>query len=174
MKRQNKMKRVVIFKSSTGFTKRYADWIAKEMGCEAVSIENLNKIKINDYDTIIYGGWIMGSTITGLNKIRKTNPKELVIFASGITPASIEYEKVLKEQNNIEQNKFYYFEGGLELTKLNWLKRKMLGMVRKSLSKKEDKTEQDVYMEKMLGESFDNTDKKSVQSLIEGINENKN
>lgn len=169
MKEQNKMKRIVIFKSSTGFTKRYADWIAEEIGCEAVSIENINKIKIDDYDTIIYGGWIMGSMISGLNKIKKANPKELVIFASGITPPSKKYEKALKEQNHIEQNKFYYFEGGLELTKLSWLKRKMLGMVRKSLSKKEDKTEQDAYMEKMLGESFDNTDKKSVQRLIDRL-----
>lgn len=29
------MKKIVVYQSGTGFTAKYADWIAEELGCEA-------------------------------------------------------------------------------------------------------------------------------------------
>ena len=31
------MKKIVVYKTSTGFTKRYAEWIAQALGCEEYS-----------------------------------------------------------------------------------------------------------------------------------------
>ena len=75
------MKNLVVFKSSTGFTKRYAEWIAEELKCESKSIKEVSKQELDNVDLVIYGGWIMGNMITGLDKIRKSYKGKLVIFA---------------------------------------------------------------------------------------------
>lgn len=77
------MKSIVIYKSSTGFTKQYAEWIAEEMGIKAVDINKVSTINISDYESVIFGGWIMASNISGLDKIKQLKPKKLVVFAVG-------------------------------------------------------------------------------------------
>lgn len=77
------MKSIVIYKSSTGFTKQYAEWIAEEMGIKAVDINKVSTINISDYESVIFGGWIMASNISGLDKIKQLKPKKLIVFAVG-------------------------------------------------------------------------------------------
>ena len=36
-----KMNRIVVYTSKTGFTEKYAKWIAEELQCEAVSLKKL-------------------------------------------------------------------------------------------------------------------------------------
>ena len=36
------MKRIVIYQSGTGFTAKYAGWIAKDLGCEAKEYKSVN------------------------------------------------------------------------------------------------------------------------------------
>lgn len=163
------MKKLVVFKSSTGFTKKYAEWIAEELKCEAKSIKEVSKQELENVDLVIYGGWIMGNMIMGLDKIRNTYKGKLIIFAVGSTPISDKIIEGIKEQNKIGETPFYYMEGGFQFEKLGFFKKKMLNMVKKSVAKKENKTEQDIYMEKVLGTSFDNSDKKFIEPLIKYV-----
>lgn len=77
------MKSIVIYKSSTGFTKQYAEWIAEEMSIKAIDINKVSTINISDYESVIFGGWIMASNISGLDKIKQLKPKKLIVFAVG-------------------------------------------------------------------------------------------
>ena len=36
------MKRIVIYQSGTGFTAKYAGWIAENLGCEAKEYKSVN------------------------------------------------------------------------------------------------------------------------------------
>lgn len=49
------MKAIVVYKSSTGFTKKYADWIAQALGCEAVALQDAKRIDYSAYDALIFG-----------------------------------------------------------------------------------------------------------------------
>ena len=53
------MRQIVIYQSSTGFTKQYAKWIAERLQCEAKDIKQIKKNEISEYDRIVYGGWIL-------------------------------------------------------------------------------------------------------------------
>ena len=163
------MKTIVIYQSSTGFTKQYAQWIAEELNCEAVEIKKMPKNIGNEYDHIIYGGWIMGNMIMGLNKIINLNVKKLTIFAVGSTPSREELVTTIRTQNKIEDQPFFYYEGGFHYDKLKLPVRMMLKMVKKSAMKKEIKTEQDEFMIKVLGTSFDHTDQLSIKGLVESF-----
>lgn len=65
------MKTIVIYKSISGFTEKYAKWIAEELGAD---IEKQNKASqkiLKKYNTIIYGGSLHAVGIIGLKKLRK-------------------------------------------------------------------------------------------------------
>jgi hypothetical protein len=111
------MKIIVVYQSSTGFTKKYAQWISEELSCDLAAYEDASK-KINDYDVIIYGGGIMAGRIAGFNKLKK-NPlipgKKLILFATGAT--NMNASEIISQirDNNLtpEEQKsipFYYFE----------------------------------------------------------------
>ena len=45
-----KMSKVVIYQSGTGFTAKYANWIAERLGCEAKAYKEVNPSELSDYD----------------------------------------------------------------------------------------------------------------------------
>ncbi len=163
------MKKIVVYTSSTGFTKRYAQWIANELKCEAKTLKEISNKEVQEADTIVYGGWIMGNMIMGLEKLQKMYSGKLIVFAVGASQVSEQITETIKKENHIEKIPFFYMEGGFQFEKLGFMKRMMLNMVKKSVAKKENKTEQDIYMEKVLGTSFDNSNPKYIQPLIKSI-----
>lgn len=165
------MKRLVIYQSSTGFTARYATWIAEAFSCEAKELKRVSAKEVAECDCIIFGGWIMGGMIIGLDKMQKMNPKQLVVFAVGATSDSEELRNNLKVQNHLEQTPFFYLEGGLSFEKMSFFPKMMLKMMGKSIAKKENKTEQEKEMEKIFAGSFDHSDKAKIESLVALVKE---
>ena len=163
------MKKIVIYQSSTGFTKQYAEWISDELECEAVSLKNVTKTQVADAELVIFGGWIMGGMISGLDKMRKMNPTELFVFAVGSIPEDIVDINFIKETNHLGNEELYYMTGGFKFEKLNILIKGMLKGLKKSVAKKENKTPQEQFMAEALGTSFDYTDKKYILPLINEV-----
>ncbi len=165
------MKRLVVYQSSTGFTAKYAAWIAEALSCEAKELKRVKIQEVAECDCIIFGGWIMGGMIMGLDKIQKMNPKHLVVFAVGASSDSEEVRNNLRTQNHLEQTPFYYFEGGLAFEKMGFFPKMMLKMVKKSVAKKENKTPQEQEMEKLFAGSFDHSDIVKIESLVAAVKE---
>ena len=49
------MKTLIIYSSQTGFTKKYATWIAEELQADCILLKDAKKINLDDYENIIYG-----------------------------------------------------------------------------------------------------------------------
>ena len=83
-------KAIVIYTSRRGSTKQYAEWIAEDLGCEAVSFSDprMKDINLYEYGCIIYGGWIRGSGIVEFDKFGKILDSELmqrlIVFGVGM------------------------------------------------------------------------------------------
>lgn len=95
------MKSIVIYNSKRGSTEQYARWIAQDVQAEqCVSLDQADLHSLDQFDVVVYGGWIRGSGIVGLDKLKKTDPDvagHLVVFGVGIAPASPEnYMQVLE------------------------------------------------------------------------------
>ena len=160
------MKRIVIYQSGTGFTAKYAGWIAEDLGCEAKEYKSVSMNELSGYDMVIYGGWIMANQVVGYDKIKAINLKNLVVFGVGMTVANKEVEEKIAEQNQIDPNKFFYFEGGYNPKKLGIMKKMMMNMIKKSIEKKEEKTADDLHMLKTF-EGADNTNRDAIRDLVE-------
>lgn len=160
------MKRIVIYQSGTGFTAKYAGWIAENLDCEAKEYKNVNTSELAAYDMVIYGGWIMGGMIVGYDKIKALNLNNVVVFGVGMSLASEEVVEKIATQNQIPRDKCFYFEGGYNPQKLGFMKKMMVNMVIKSVEKKEEKTEADLYMLK-TAKGADNTNREAIKDLVE-------
>ena len=89
------MKRIVVYQSGTGFTAKYADWIARDLGCEAKEFKKVSPSELADFDMVIYGGWILGGMVVGFDKIKALNLKNVVVFGVGMTVPSDEVAEKL-------------------------------------------------------------------------------
>lgn len=127
------MIKAIIYNSSTGHTFRYAKMLSEKLDIPCYAIKDANR-KVNSNDEIIYLSWVCANMITGIKKIRnKYNVKCYGVV--GLYPKSEENTNNLIKTNNIDKPVFY-LQGGLDYSKLNWIKTKVLHMVGKYLEKK--------------------------------------
>lgn len=148
------MRIIVTYQSKTGFTKKYAEWIAQELSCESMELAKVSADQVAGYDLVIHGGWIMGGMVNGLEKMKAMNPKHLVVFAVGFT----EKEKVdistCVETNKLGDTPFFYYEGGMNPKKMGLIGRTMVKMVTKKKP-----------------EYADHTDSKEIKELVNMVHE---
>lgn len=168
------MKNLIIYKSYTGFTKRYSEWISEELNSEIISFKKLKLKDIDNYDCIIYGGSLHASGISGFKKLKQkllSSKKNIVLFCVG---ASNPNRKKLEEifNKNIEKNEnieFFYFRGGFNFNKLNFFNKIIMLIFKKVLSSKKDKTKDEKDMLLAYEKPVDFSDKKQINDLIQYV-----
>ena len=159
------MKVIVVYRSGTGFTERYARWIAEELNCEVVKYQKSIGNQLSDYDMVIYGGPIMAGMVNGYDKIREKGLKNLIVFGVGMSAPGEKVTEEICTQNKLAADRFFYFEGGYTPERLGIFQRLLMGMIRKSIEQKTEKTAEDLHML----ESFrgaDRTDRQAIAPLI--------
>lgn len=160
------MNRIVIYKSKSGFTRKYAEWIAQELECQALPLNKIKAKELSVYNQVIYGGAIMADLIKGLGKIKNLNLKKLIIFSCGMNMQTEEYRQRVANVNNIPLEGFYYFEGGYNPKMTGFMGRMIIKMISNNIKKKEIKTESDIHMlETSTG--MDRTKRENIKELIE-------
>lgn len=84
------MNAVVIYRSKTGFTQRYARWLAQELGCEAVPYDRREKADLAGADTVIYADFLHVGKLKGLpwlaGKLPTLQGKRVAVLAVGACP----------------------------------------------------------------------------------------
>ncbi len=169
------MKTIVIYNSQTGFTKRYAEWIAEAAGADRLALAEAKKKNLAEYDAIVFGGWACAGGISKLgwfkSNIDKWGDKKLIVFCVGASPIdSPEIEPALKR--NFKESEFkrvsaFYCPGGLSYEKMSAPSKFMMKMFVKTLQAKKDKTEAEQEMVKMIATSYDISDKKYIEPILE-------
>lgn len=142
------MKSIVIYKSKTGFVKKYAQWIAEELGADLIPHSKAKVDVLINYDTIIYGGGLYAVGINGIklitNNLNKLKDKKIVVFASGATPAREEVLEEIKNKNFSKEQQqfieFFYMRGGFDYSKLNFIDKILMTLMKRMLIKKENPT----------------------------------
>lgn len=160
------MKPIILYESGTGFTAQYAAWIAEELQCESVALKNAKKINFSKYDQVIFGGWMCAGKVMGYDKFKALNVKNSVLFGVGMAPAADSVVEKIIADNNFDTERFFYFEGGYRPEKVNFIMRTMMKMLKKSIEKKPEKTEEDLYIIKTFN-GADNAKKEAIMPLVD-------
>lgn len=169
------MKTIVIYNSQTGFTKRYAEWIAEKANAECMEYSKAKKTDLENYDAIIFGGWAMAGSITKIKwfkkNISKWKGKKLIAFCVGASPIdSPDVNDFLANsftEDEFKSVKVFYCPGGLNYEKMSNSSKVMMKMFVKMLNSKKEKTEEDLKMIKMISGSYDISDIKYIEPILD-------
>ncbi|NMB94017.1 MAG: flavodoxin [Flexilinea flocculi] len=175
------MKTVVIFQSKTGYTKKYAQWIAEALQADLFENSKIKDDEIISYDAVVYGGSLFATGILGLKRIKKLLPslagKKIAVFGVGLSPVREDTINSVKQHNLTEEElkaiHFYYFRGGFNLKKLSFIDQTMMKMMKSSIEKKKKAgkllTEDENEMLEAFNVISDFTDRSAIEPLLSFI-----
>lgn len=169
------MKSIVIYNSQTGFTKRYAEWIAEASGADCVELSAAKKKDLTSYEAIVFGGWACAGSISKIGWFKgnmdKWADKKLIAFCVGGSPIdNPEMEAALKKMfNEADRSKaeIFYCPGGFNYERMSAPSKLMMKMFIKTLKAKKDKTGAEQVMIKMISSSYDISDKKYIEPILQ-------
>ncbi len=120
------MRTLILYTSATGGTKKYAEDIATGVQGDVFPLKKYKWKDIDDYDTVVYGGWVMGNKIQGiddfLSHFDEMEKKNVLIFASGMNFPTSESRDSLISTNvlDIYHVRFYQLRGSFDYSKLRF------------------------------------------------------
>ncbi len=166
------MKTIVAYRSKSGYTKKYAQWIAEELGCDIK--ENPELSDISGYDTIIYGGGMYAGGFNGgkliTKNLDKLSGKKIALFAVGSNPGREHEMKVFWDRVlTAEQQKtigYFYLRGGFDFDRLTASDKVLMKMLKVKLQKTKERTEDEQGMLDAYDTPVDFTDRKNIAELI--------
>jgi menaquinone-dependent protoporphyrinogen IX oxidase len=138
------MKIIILYRSKTGFTKRYAEWIASELQCDLYDGAHFKWAGLSVYDIIIFGGGLYAGGINGVKELLRhaelPGRQKIIVFASGATPDRDETTEELRCRNfSAQQQKrirFFYLRGGFDYSKLGVVDKFLMILLKMKLRSK--------------------------------------
>ena len=174
------MKTLVIYTSQTGFTKRYAKWIAERMDADLFDVNDVqseNGSFFTRYDAIVYAGWCVCGKVAKakwfFEKAENWKDKRLVIVSVGAAlNGSKEAEMALNKILTDEQKTYieaFYCQGGINYEKMNLASKLTMKAYAGSLKKSKDERLRD--MGAMIDHSYDASDVRYIEPIVEYLSE---
>jgi menaquinone-dependent protoporphyrinogen IX oxidase len=167
----------VIYRSISGFTKKYAEWIAKECNADIYDAKEFSAQKLSEYSTIIFGGSLHAVGITGIKLVKENLPrltnKKIVVFAVGASPPK---EGIVSEimGNNFSSDeqsnlKLFYLRGGFDFDKLDFSNKVIMALFKVRLRLKKNKSSDEIGMLAAYSKPMDFTRKENIKQLVDYV-----
>lgn len=174
------MRTVVVYKSNTGFVRKYAEWISQELSADMLEVSTVNPSMLSSYDTIIYGGSLHAVGIIGIDFLKKNldkfREKKVIVFAIGATPYREETIKEVQDKNFTPEEqkniKFFYLRGGFDFSKLRLLDKLLMTILwaKLKMKKQSDLTPDEKGMLASYNKPADFTKKEYIKRLVDCVN----
>ena len=173
------MKAVVVYRSKSGFVKKYARWIAEAVGADLFRAEEVDIDRLLSYDTIIYGGGLYASGINGVDLIKrnveKLKGRKIVVFASGASPVREDTLSEVRDRNftpeELEHIRYFYLRGGFDFSKLAPADKVLMTLMKLKIrmKKKEKRHVDERGMLSAYSRPVDFTRKANIADLVEYV-----
>ncbi len=132
---------IVVYGSQYGTAKRYAEELAKRVGFELKSYDDV--LDINEYDTIVYIGALYAGGVMGMKKtfknLKDCKEHRIIIATVGLADPS-DKENTEKIKNGMKNQlskeiyckaEIFHLRGGIDYSKLGFKHKIMMGMLYK-------------------------------------------
>lgn len=169
------MKAVIVYYSQTGFTCRYAQWLAEALGCDCVPFNRRTKVKLDDYDVLIFGSGLSAGKIRQLSWFKESmatrEGRKKIVFAVGAMPQeATDAVSKMFEQNFTKAERaeyeLFYLQGGLCYERMSFAERMVMRMMCAVLRRKK-RTPEEEGMFRMIEKSFDVTNRKAIAPILD-------
>lgn len=157
---------IIVYKSKTGFTKRYADMLAAKTNLSVFRAKEISKVSQDE--EIIFFGWMKVGKIQGLNRLKKHNA--IAVCGSGTAQNAEPDTETVIARNKIENIPFFYLRGGcFPLSELKGIDKIMLSMFVKILKRRKDKDEKTEEAISNIVNGFDGVKEENLEPLLNWI-----
>jgi len=175
------VKHLVVYKSISGFTKKYAEWISQDLACSCVRVEELSTYELSQYDSLIFGGSMHAVGINGYKQFKKQLGKEdfkkLVVFSVGASPYFEGIVEEIKAKNFVtpeEKNlPLFYLRGGFDFSKLDFPNKVLMQLLKFKILVKKTRTPDETGMLAAYSRPLDTTNKKHIEPLMDFVRQKK-
>jgi len=165
---------VVIYRSKTGFSKIYAQWIADELQADLFDARGFAAADFDRYDTVVFGGGCHAGGINGSKLIKRSGKllagKKLAVFACGASPVLEATVQELKTKNfsAAEQKTmgFFYLRGGFNFSKLPPFDKFLMSLMKNMLKRKKSPTPDEAGMLASYDNPQDFSNRESIGPLL--------
>ena len=168
------MKICVVANSKTGFTKRYADWIAEELSCAVIPYTDFTKSMADENGLVIFGSRLHAGRIEYLNKVKplfENSFSKLIVFAVGAAPVSATSAINKFWADNFTAAELsaiprFYMQGGLSYEKMNLLDKIMMKAAALIMGRKNISDETEEGFTEDISKSFDSSSREYIRPLV--------
>jgi menaquinone-dependent protoporphyrinogen IX oxidase len=173
------MKTIVIYRSKSGYTKTYAEWIAEELKCDLKLDNEISLDELKKYDVIIFGGGLYAVGINGISLIKKNfsllHNKKIVVWATGSNPGREDELQQIWNHNFTKEQlssiKTFYLRGGFDYKSLNNGDKFLMSILKIKLKLINQRTEDEQGMLDSYNIPEYHCDKEKIKKLIEYVRE---
>lgn len=171
------MNSIVLFKSKTGYSKKYAEWIAREIKADLMEASNASPESLSNYDVIVFGAGLYAGGINGIGIIKKNlellKEKKTAVFAVGAAKPDEKVIREIREKNfssdELKKIKFFYLRGGFNFQKLGFLDKFLMLLMKLHLKTKKELTADDQGLLNAYKKPVDFTKKENIAPIISFI-----
>ena len=163
------MNTIVIYRSKTGFSQRYAQWLAEDLGCQAVPYRERGRVDLGAYRIVILIGGLYAGQMSGLSWLKKQLPRlvgrQVAAVAVGCAPVENNPglpESMEKLFGDIEGIQSFYCQGGLDYQRMGAADRAMMAALRAALRRKKDAQ----AMLEGISRSFDAAKRENLAEIL--------
>ena len=174
----NPKKVIVVYKSSTGFTKKYAEMVAEELSCAIADYRTVTAALLSEYDTVIFGTRAHAGMIDGYRNAKKmfgqSTAGRLLLFVTGAMPnAETDVVEGFWHQNltpeELSEIPHFYMQAGLCYEKMCLTGRVMMKGATGMMKRKKDKRPQGLAVGKAIKGSYDISARHFLEPLVSYI-----
>lgn len=177
------MKIAVVYKSSYGATKKYAEWIANALNADLFDKNQVEIKNLYEYDTLIYGGGLYAGGVAGAKFLAKNYDKiagkNLILFTCGLADVNDKQnisniQKGIKRtfsQEMLSNFKLFHLRGNIDYSKLSLIHSLMMKMLYFSLKmkKEESLSAENKGFIATFGQTADFTNEKFVKPIVDYV-----
>lgn len=170
------MKPLIVYFSSSGFTRQYAQWLQERLDCDLCELSTVKSSDLNPNRSIIIGSSVHAGKLTKFNQFKERvlfqNYHQLVVFGVGCAPANEKTLNQIKQnhQSEIQEDaQFYYLPGGLNYQKMTFFDALAMRTFAFAMKQQAKKGKFDLEWAEKLKTSYDLTDQTLIDPIIDDI-----
>ena len=170
--------KAVLYGSHYGHTQKYAEAIARALGCEAFPANKHKEANIEGCDTVVFGGGLYAGGIAGWSKVSpycaKAQGQRWVLFTCGLADPAL--EKTQKESREIFERRLpealrgrlpvFCLRGGMDYAALGLKHRAMMAMLAQYLRRQKERSAQDEQLLATYGKRIEFFDEATIEPVV--------
>lgn len=168
---------IVVYRSKTGFTRKYAEWIAEELECECVPFESVTHEQLARYRSVVIGGCVRYEAVDAAKQIADmiAGLPDVVLFIVGATPMTDRKATgymLKRTYNKSEKFRFvphFYLQGGLNIKELGAVERMLIRLMVLIIKCMQKATPEMKEVASRMSHSADYSNRSNICALVEYV-----